>query len=69
MRTPRDWASETQDRDDKQRQTAALAGVVVVLSLLISGLFLIHTLQATVRVEDCLMVGRTDCDRLVAPRR
>ncbi len=69
MRTPRDWVSDTQDRDDEQRQTAALAGVAIVLLLLIAGLFLVHTLQATVRVEDCLMAGRLDCDHLVAPRR
>jgi len=69
MRTPRDWVSDAEDRDDAQRQTAALAGIVVVLLLLIAGLFLVHTLQNTVRVEDCLMAGRLDCDHLVVPRR
>jgi hypothetical protein len=69
MRTPRHWVSNTENREDAQRQTATLAGIAVVLLLLIAGLFLVHTLRATVRVEDCLMAGRLDCDRLVAPRR
>jgi hypothetical protein len=55
-------------RDDADRQTAGLVGVVIVLVLLIAGLFLVHTLYNKSKIEDCLMVGRVNCDPLIAGR-
>ena len=49
--------------------TAGLAGVAVVLILLVVGLFLVHALNDAGKVEDCLMAGRLDCDRLVTQGR
>lgn len=57
------------DEGAADRQTASLAAVVVVLLLLIGGLFLVHELRATAVLEDCLMAGRRDCDRMVTPGR
>ncbi len=51
------------------RQTASLAAVAVVLLLLIGGLFLVHQLRSASMVEECLMAGRRDCDRLVTQQR
>jgi hypothetical protein len=68
MPAHRDWATDKQDQDDATRQTQTLAGVAVVLLILIAGLFLVHTLQDKSKVEDCLMAGRLDCDKLVVKR-
>jgi hypothetical protein len=52
-----------------QRQTASLAGIVIILVLLIGGLFLVRQLRTETLIEDCLMAGRQNCDTLVpAPR-
>ena len=55
--------------EDANRQTASLAAFVVILLLLASGLFLVHTLRAKAKLEDCLMSGRHDCDSLVSSAR
>ncbi len=59
------WLRENEARIEANRQTAALAGVAVVLLLLVVGLFLIHTLHHIAAIEDCLMAGRANCDALV----
>jgi hypothetical protein len=55
------------EKDDEaaNRQTASLGGVAIILLLLVVGLFLVHELHAKVAVEDCLMAGRINCDRLL----
>jgi hypothetical protein len=53
------------DREDADRRTAGLAAIVVVLLLLIGGLLLTRTLHKKSLLEDCLMAGRRDCDRLL----
>lgn len=80
MTAPRDWRTDRrgrggpwvdpqrQDQDDADRQTEGLAGVAVVLMLLVVGLFLVHTLSAKSKIEDCLMAGRANCDKLVNVR-
>ena len=57
--------SENEERAEANRQTSGLFGVVVILLLLVVGLFLIHTLHDAAKVEDCLMAGRMNCDRMV----
>jgi hypothetical protein len=49
-----------------RRQTAGLAGIVIVLVLLIGGLFLVQRLRLETLIEDCLMAGRQNCDILVS---
>ena len=68
MPAHRDWATDKQDRDDATRQTETLAGVAIVLLVLIAGLFLVHVLQKKSKIEDCLMAGRLDCNKLVTDR-
>ena len=58
------WLTETDAQTDADRQTAGLAGFAFVLLLLVAGLFLVHTLSHKGKVEDCLMAGRLDCDRM-----
>ena len=65
MPTPRHRLPRSDAQIDADRQTAGLIGVAVVLLLLIVGLFLVHTLHDTGHLEDCLLAGRLDCDRLL----
>jgi len=65
MPAQRHWLTDEGDQADADRQTAGLAGLAFVLLLLVAGLFLVHTLYQKSKVEDCLMAGRLDCDRLI----
>jgi hypothetical protein len=56
---------EESDEKATQRQTASLAGVVIVLLLLVGGLFLVQQLRAASMIEDCMLSGRHDCDALL----
>ena len=68
MPAPRQWLVEDTAQVDADRQTAGLAGFAFVLLLLVVGLFLIHTLYQKSKIEDCLMAGRVDCDRMLVKR-
>ncbi len=57
------------DQDGANRQTASLAGMAIALLLVVAGLFLIHRLHAETMVEDCLMAGRLNCDKVLAQTR
>lgn len=52
-------------RQDANRQTGALAALALVLALMVAALFLVQTLRRSGQVEDCLMAGRRDCDRIL----
>jgi hypothetical protein len=65
MAQPRPWYDDAEEEKEANRQTASLAGVAVTLLLLVIGLFLVHTLAAESKVEDCLLSGRRNCDLLV----
>ncbi len=60
---------EDQDREGDDRRTAALMGLVVVLSLAIAGIVLVRDLGAELKLEDCLMSGRTNCAPIDVPPR
>lgn len=64
MQQERPWSDE-KDEEAANRQTASLAGIAITLLLLVVGLFLVRELHAKVVIEDCLMAGRPNCDRLV----
>ena len=66
MYRQRPWVSEAEAQEEANRQTAGLAGVAIVLLLLVAGLFLVRALHKESAIEDCLMAGRINCDRLVA---
>ena len=65
MQPQRPWLLDHEDDEAADRQTASLAGVAITLLLLVIGLFLIHELHAKAMIEDCLMSGRINCDRLL----
>ena len=58
---------EDDDRETDDRRTAALMGLVIVLSLAIAGVVLIRDLGAESKLEDCLMSGRTNCAPIEVP--
>lgn len=62
------WLGEQADDQTARRQTASLAAIVIVLVLLVGGLFLVQHLRTETLIEDCLMAGRQNCDRLVPDR-
>jgi hypothetical protein len=59
------WAEDRANEKAAERQTASLAGIVIILVLLIGGLFLVQQLRTTSLVEDCLLAGRHNCDMIV----
>ena len=59
------WLEDRPDHKAARRQTASLAGIVIILLLLVGGLFLVQHLRKTAMIEDCLMAGRRNCDALV----
>ena len=65
MYRPRHWPDDRATQQAAERQTASLAGIVVVLVLLIGGLFLVRQLRTTSQIEDCLLAGYRDCDALI----
>lgn len=63
---PRMVAGED-DETAEQRVTASLAGLAFALVLVVVGLFLLRGLTEKSRVEDCLLAGRINCDRVLTP--
>jgi hypothetical protein len=55
------------DREADERRTAALLGLIVVLSLAIVGVVLVRQLGKESQLEDCLMSGRTNCAPIELP--
>jgi hypothetical protein len=62
------WLEDRTDDEVAQRRTAGLVGIVIILLLLVSGLFLVQHLRSAALIEDCLMAGRRNCDALVTAR-
>jgi hypothetical protein len=40
---------------------SAIAGLIVTLLLVLGGVFLVHVLGRTAKLQDCVMSGRTNC--------
>jgi hypothetical protein len=55
------------NRETDERRTAALIGLIVILSLAIVGIVLVRELDKKSRLEDCLMSGRTNCAPIEVP--
>jgi hypothetical protein len=63
-------AAEREEKDAAETsRSAGLAGIAITLALLVIGLFLINELHHASQVEDCFLVGRTNCDVMVMPVR
>ena len=52
---------EDDNRETDDRRTAALMGLAVVLSLAVAAILLVRDLGKELKLEDCLMSGRTNC--------
>jgi len=55
------------EEEDEARRSAALLGVIVILSLAIAGLLLLQALERKSRLEDCLMSSRSNCAPIELP--
>jgi hypothetical protein len=56
---------DIRSRQEADRQTKALAGLVIVLALAFVALFVFQHLKAEGELEDCLLAGRANCDALI----
>lgn len=55
---------ETERQEDDARFTASLAGLAWALALLVLSLYLMDALADESKLEDCLMQGRVNCERI-----
>jgi hypothetical protein len=63
-------AMTEKERDDEEnRVTASLAGMAIALFLVVIGVFLVQKLEASSKLEDCLLQGRTNCAPIEVPAR
>jgi hypothetical protein len=46
---------------------AAVAGLIVTVLLVLTGVFLVHVLSRTSKLQDCVMSGRTNCAPIDSP--
>jgi hypothetical protein len=53
-----------QRAEEEDRFTASLAGLAIAVLLSIVSLFLIDRLGAVSKLEDCLLQGRKNCERI-----
>ena len=60
-----DRRPQRDEEEDANRQTRSLAALALLLALVVLGIFLIQHLRQEGEIEDCLMAGRSDCDRLI----
>jgi hypothetical protein len=62
--------TERERREDDERFTSSLAGLAVALLLALIGLWLAQALAGEARLEDCLLQGRLNCERIeLSPAR
>lgn len=60
---------EDREHETEERRTAALIGLIIVLMLAIAGVILVRGLVRELKLEDCLMSGRTNCAPIAVPLR
>ena len=58
------WRSREEREDDDIRFTVSLAALAVSLVLALAGFYLLDALAAEGRLEDCLLQGRSNCERV-----
>jgi hypothetical protein len=56
--------SRDEREEDDVRFTVSLAALAFTLVLALVGLYLLDALNAEGRLEDCMMQGRTNCQRV-----
>jgi hypothetical protein len=61
---------QSERQEDEDRFTASLAGFAVALVLGIIGLWVVGKLATQSKLEDCLLQGRMNCERVeLSPQR
>jgi hypothetical protein len=55
---------DRQRREEEERFTKSLAGLAVALFLLVIGLWLAEALARESKLEDCMLQGRMNCERI-----
>jgi len=58
------WERRRNERDDEERFTTSLAGFAVTVLIGVIGLYLMEGLAQTTKLEDCLLQGRLNCERI-----
>jgi hypothetical protein len=58
------WERRRNERDDAERFTISLAGFAVTLLIGVIGLYVMEGLAQTTKLEDCLLQGRLNCERV-----
>jgi hypothetical protein len=51
-----------QNREPRENNTPAMAGLAIAVVLLVVGLWLAHELRAASKMQDCVLSGRTNCN-------
>jgi len=51
-----------QNRESRENNTPAMAGLAIAVVLLVVGLWLAHELRAASKMQDCVLSGRTNCN-------
>ena len=64
---PRSVRHEDEEAQAK-RLTSSLFGLAMVLAMVVLCLIVLRHVAANARVEDCLMAGRSNCDRMLERR-
>lgn len=57
----------SESETEANRVTQSLAAMAFALLLVVVGLFLVQHLASKAKLEDCLLSGRMNCDRILAP--
>ena len=57
----------SESETEANRVTQSLAAMAFALLLVVVGLFLVQQLASKAKLEDCLLSGRMNCDRILAP--
>lgn len=62
------WRRATREDEEQSanRQTASLAALALLVSLVVASLFVMRALTGRNPVEDCLLAGHRNCDAVVA---
>jgi len=58
------WERRRNERDDEVRFTTSLAAFAVTLVIGVIGLYVMEGLAQTAKLEDCLLQGRLNCERI-----
>lgn len=58
------WERRRNQRDDEERFTTSLAAFAATLLIGVIGLYVMEGLAQTTKLEDCLLQGRLNCERI-----